>query len=75
MMQIEDQRSFRPFLMSEAVRDCENILLFPVSSVGEGCALLFPPLVLRLALQISTSNNIGAAYLELNYLSWHKVFV
>ena len=32
MMQVEDRRSGRVFLMSVAVRDCENSFLFPASS-------------------------------------------
>ena len=71
LMQVEDPRS------SSWVWQCVRICFFFLFLlVGEGCALLhlFPPL-LRLALQISTSNNIVAENLELNHLSRHKVFV
>ena len=72
LMQVEDRRSGCVFLMSVAVRDCENSFPFPVSSECEAsCALLylFPPL------RLDISNKIGAENLELYHLSRHKVFV
>ena len=74
LMQVEDRRSFKFGLCLP--HECGSAWeCFSFSCFFWGCALLhlFPPL--RLALQINTSNNIGAAYLELNHLSWHKIFV
>ena len=54
MMQVEDRRSGRVFLMSVAVRDCENISLFSVSSVTVKVVRCFTSFhQLRLALRIS----------------------
>ena len=72
---------FRPCLHHEvAVRDCENISPFSVSSVSEGCSLLrlhfFQPSATGPA---NINNNIWrgsfSSALELGHVSRHKIFV